>query len=276
MCALVLFLLVSPLLAFASSLPCALNILGPREADQSLKAFALHAHDFGKVDQLAKSLLATAKENQREWIKTIARVYADVAHGPSGMPIFEGVVGGKRVLDRLLLWLQVFSKEFAARSQSEGPKRSYFEILKDQDQIFHSPCKPEDVFSVFAHLQTILRNWSKKHPQHAVPAALIGGSFVNGKWRLGSDIDVTFSDVTMGQEIKATFEAEKAQWNLSIDCQPTFQPHIDGRPFYGKLNPFTVTPQEFEISVFEAKRAVSDSVLTAGPFSTYKWLGDPE
>lgn len=267
-----IFAIWLPIFGFATPL-CEVELTVPFKSGRGargewLKKFSLGARDHAQVDAVARQILSRSDVEVEKWIQLIVDNYHEIARGRAGPPLYA-IIGGKRVADRLLFWLQRHNEKFANYSSALGPQNAFRKILEEQVQLFQSECSADEIFQIVVGFQKALSDWRKNNPSGASPSVVVGGSFINGKIRPGSDVDVSFSDVSVGRLILGELKAVVHSLRGS-KCNPEVEAHGEGEMFYGRLNPYALKIWEDHLELFVFKPRTHQSPDLFPPVSEYK------
>lgn len=232
-----------------------------------LTAYAL---TYERAEELARFILNQPPKQQKKWIEAIAAAYpvvANIIRPPPGSRVSE-----KRLLDRLLLWVQKLDEKFLALKRDVGSEAAFRKVLADQTALFNTICTEADILLIIERFQHIVSDWKRTHPTHDGKVVL-GGSFLNGKWRPGSDIDISMNGI--GPFEKALIEKLKvaAASGLSPGCNPPVQAHTERAIYYGMMNPFAMEISAAGTHVFLFKPTFSGEryTLRDSTYQTVDW-----
>lgn len=238
-----------------------------------LQRNAPESGSYEEPDTLAREILGKDSAHQSLWVQAVVDAYLPVARGRFGPPPAHALIGGKRFLDRMLLWLQNTSDRYEELQTQQGPKEAFRSILSQQYQLFNSPCTPSDIFTVIDKITASVKQWENGHPNAAPLSVIVGGSFINGKIRKGSDIDVTVSDASVSRDLIPELDAS-LNTGVSPECDPKFSGHSESEMFYGQLNAFAlkIHSKYTELYVFQPAFAYTDGFRPpTGKFKKYEW-----
>lgn len=255
-----------------------LNIPGAKsgvseKAEWLARTFANRAPSFGRADTFAQTILKKSKKEKAEWLQAIASAYPIVSKDRPGPPPTHAIVKDKRILDRLLLWIEGDSRKMKELIEVMSVKDAFREIIANRIATFKTLCSETDLELVASRFQATLRSLENARTSGPSTSILIGGSFINGKWQTGSDIDVSVSNAASAKILVQALTAQVKD-GLSPECTPKISISIEPAAFYGRLNPFAleINLDSYRLHVFEPTSQGNDLTPNMSREFIYDWV----
>lgn len=225
--------------------------------------------NFGRSERLAEIILEKSPREQNKWIEAIANAYPRLAIDRPGPPGY--FIGSKRITDRLLFWIQGLNVKYEELTKTMDNKSAFIKTMADQTRLFHTMCTEEDILAVADRFQGLVKKWNNAHPNEAGLSLTIGGSFINGKWRPGSDVDISISKPSEFEALKPTFAELLA--GLSPGCSPYVTGSAEHYSFWGGMNPFAleINANSYRLYVFKPTNSHEQTHLSPSSYQTFDW-----
>jgi hypothetical protein len=180
-------------------------------------------------------------------------------------------IGSKRITDRLLFWIQGLNVKYRELANTMDKRSAFAKVMADQTKLFHTMCTEQDILTVADRLQGLIKKWKHAHPNQAALSLTIGGSFINGKWRPGSDVDISISKPGEFEALKPAFA------ELLTGLSPGCSPHVTGSTqhysYWGGMNPFAleINANSFRLYVFEPTHSYDQTYLSPSSYQAFDW-----
>ena len=201
--------------------------------------------NFLSAEVFARFVQELPPEEQVHWRSSIGAIYREMPKEASGDSSAQAFA--RRLMDRAYHLIARPDLSFAERVKAGSTATQAFrDELNAQAAVFGGNYGGDEVLGIAKLVQNFLRDF-KRDPMHDAydPGLTLGGSFLNGKARLGvSDIDISDkSNPTphmlnaMQDELQKSvdaFLAARGKNKMSIET--------DGNPdeFFGQLNTFAI------------------------------------
>lgn len=250
--------------------PLAAHAIPEARARFVLSAFANGDNEYGAADVFARHLRELPVAERAEWIRTIYENYRQIPKKPTDRHA-PARIGGRRLLDRVLMLTERNDLRFTKLAESIGPDAAFRTYLDEQAARFGSGYSSAEVIDVINVLQGYLKEFSLAQKGGPPPSFVLSGSFLNGRARLQiSDLDLSISHREMLLDLKKIsarvnehLKKKFPDANLQIE-----EAHTEPEGFYGGLNTLAlrITPEESSLSVFPPSHSVrGDSLYPGNP-----------